>query len=98
MKYLTLEYIKAHSRIDCDCEDHLIERYATAAENAILRLLNRTLDDLMEANGGEVPEEVMQATVEFTENLIRHRGPVEQTTLSLVPYNFDLLLKSHMVL
>lgn len=98
MKYLTLEYIKSHSRIDYDCENEIIEKYAAAAENSILRLLNRTIDDLMEANGGEVPDEVVQATLELTENLIRHRAPVEQTALSIVPYNFDLMLKPHMAL
>ena len=98
MKYLTLDYIKAHSRIDYDCENEIIEKYASAAENSILRLLNRTIDDLMEANGGEVPDEVMVATMELTENLIRHRSPIEQTALSVVPYNFDLMLRPHMAL
>ena len=98
MKYLTLEYIKLHSRIDYDCENEIIEKYASAAENSILRLLNRTIDDLMEANGGEVPDEVMVATMELAENLIRHRAPTEQASLSIVPYNFDLMLKPHMAL
>jgi hypothetical protein len=98
LKYLTLEYIRSHSRIDYDCENEIIEKYAAAAENSILRLLNRTIDDLMEANGGEVPDEVMVATMELTDNLIRHRSPIEQTALSVVPYNFDLMLRPHMVL
>ena len=98
MKYLTLEYIKSHSRIDYDCENEIIDKYAAAAENSILRLLNRTIDDLMEANGGEVPDEVMVATMELTDNLIRHRSPIEQTALSVVPYNFDLMLSPHVAL
>ena len=98
MKYLTLDYIKAHSRIDYDCENEIIEKYASAAENSILLLLNRTIDDLKEANDGEVPEEVIVATMQLTDNLIRHRSPIEQTALSIVPYNFELMLRQHMVL
>ena len=98
MKYLTLDYIKAHSRIDYDCENEIIEKYASAAENSILLLLNRTIDDLKEANDGEVPEEVIVATMQLTDNLIRHRSPIEQTSLSIVPYNFELMLRQHMVL
>ena len=32
MKYLSLEYIKQHSRIDYDCEDDLLEMYGDSAE------------------------------------------------------------------
>ena len=31
MEYLTLEYIKQHSRIDFDCEDDLLELYGSSA-------------------------------------------------------------------
>ena len=31
MKWLTIEYIKQHSRIDYDCEDELLELYGEAA-------------------------------------------------------------------
>ena len=41
MKWLT-DWIKKHSRIDFDCEDELLELYGNAAENGILRLLNRS--------------------------------------------------------
>ncbi len=98
MEYLTVEYIKAHSRIDYDCEDDLIDLYGTAAEEAILNLLNRTLEDLKEANGGMVPATVIEATFTLADNLIRHRSPTEQTSLSVVPYGFDLMLKKYIVL
>ena len=96
MKYLTIEYIKAHSRIDYDCEDDLLNVYGMAAEEAVLNLLNCSLDDL--ANGGNVPQGVINATIELADNLIRHRSPTEQTNITVMPHNFDLLLKSHIVL
>lgn len=97
MKYLTLEYIKAHSRIDCDCENELIEEYGDAAETAILNLIGQTYEELI-ATYGEVPQPIVHATCELSDNLIRHRSPGEQVSISAVPYNFDLLLKQYMVL
>lgn len=97
MKYLTLEYIKAHSRVDYDCENELINKYASAAEVAILNLIGQSYDELLETYG-EVPEPVVQATFELTDNLIQHRAPGEQVNISIVPYNFDLMLKKYIIL
>lgn len=94
MKYLTLEYIKAHSRIDYDCENDLIEKYGSAAEKAILNLIGQTYDELIDTYG-EVPDDIMVATFELADNLIRHRSPGEQVSISIVPYNFDLMLKNY---
>lgn len=97
MKYLTLEYIKAHSRIDYDCENELISQYGAAAETAILNLIGQSYDDLVETYG-EVPEPIMQATFMLTDNLIQHRSPGEQVNISTVPYGFDLMLKNYIIL
>ena len=98
MEYLTLDYIKAHSRIDYDCEDDLIELYGSAAEQMVLNYLECSLDDLKEANGGMVPPVVINATYMIADNLYRHRSPTEQTSLYLVPYGIDLMLKPYKVL
>ena len=98
MEYLSIEYIKKHSRIDYDCEDDLIDVYGSAAERAILKLLGRSLDDLKEPNDGLVPQDVIVATFQLADNLIRHRSPVEQVNLSVVPYGYDLMLKPYIVL
>ena len=98
MEYLTLDYIKAHSRIDYDCEDDILEAKGSAAEVAILNLLNCSLDDLKEANGGIVPTPVIEATFELADSLIQHRAPTEHVSLSIVPYGFDLMLRPYIVL
>lgn len=97
MKYLTLEYIKAHSRIDYDCENELISKIGSAAETAILDLIGQSYEELIDTYG-EVPDTVMQATFELADNLIRHRAPVELVGLTIVPYNFDLMLKKYIIL
>lgn len=94
MKYLTLDYIKTHSRIDYDCENDLIEKYGSAAETAILNLIGQTYDELIDTYG-DVPDDIIVATFELADNLIRHRSPGEQVSISIVPYNFDLMLKNY---
>ena len=98
MEYLTVDYIKEHSRIDYDCEDDLIYAYGTAAEQAIIKLLGRTLDDLKADNDGMVPAPVIVATFQIADSLIQHRAPTEQVNLSVVPYGIDLMLKPYIVL
>ncbi len=48
MKWLTLERIKQNSRIDGNEEDSLLTSYGNAAEIGILRLINRTWEDVRE--------------------------------------------------
>jgi len=98
MEYLTIDYIKKHSRVCCDCEDDVIDLYGTSAEDSVLDLLGCTLDELKAAHGGEVPAKVIHATLLLTDNFYQHRSPTEQVTLSTVPYGFDMMLKPYMIL
>lgn len=97
MKYLNIDYIKAHSRICCDCEDGVLERLGTSAEQVMFELCGRTYEDFVEKYG-QVPAPIVHATLELVENFYQHRGPTEPTSLSQVPYNFDLLVKPYMKL
>lgn len=97
MKYLTLEFIKAHSRIDYDCEDDLLELYGESAETTVLNHINRSYDDLVEAFG-TVPKPIMQATLMLVDVSYQYRSPVNATSVSVVPYTFDILLKPYMQL
>lgn len=38
MKWLTIEMIKTHSRIDFECEDDLLMLYADSAEQTVLNI------------------------------------------------------------
>lgn len=97
MKYLTLDYIKSHARIDYDCENDLIEEYGDAAETAILNLIGQSYDELIDTYG-KVPKPIVVATYELANNLIQHRSPGEQVGISIVPYNFDLMLRKYIIL
>lgn len=95
MKWLTLEYIKAHSRIDFDCEDDLLQFYGSAAEDTILNVCGRTYDDIVEEYG-EIPPALRQAALMLVDHSYQQRGPVSAQSLYTVPYTFDLLVKPYM--
>lgn len=95
MKYLTLKYIKDHSRICHDAEDSFLESVGAAAETAVLNLCRRTVEDIYEEHG-EVPEDFKRATVILVDHLYTHRGLTENVSMSVVPYTFDLMLKPYM--
>lgn len=95
MKWLTIDYIKTHSRIDFDCEDALLELYANAAEEMILTYCRRTEEDFYEKYGG-IPAALYIAALELVETSYTHRSPVSMQNLSAVAYSFDFHIKPYM--
>lgn len=98
MKYLTLDYIRSHSRLNFNCDDAELELIGKAAEEIVLHYLNRTLDDLKESNGGEVPASVIEATLCIVDNNYQHRGVSTQATQNSVLWGVDSMLKPFMIL
>ncbi len=92
-----MEYIKAHSRIDYDCEDDLLELYADSAEETVLNMLGRTYENLIE-ECGEVPAPVKQAALMLVDLSYKERSPISPQQLYAVPYTVDVLIKPYMVL
>lgn len=97
MKWLTLELIKAHSRIDFNCEDTLLLQYGAAAENGILRLMNRTWEDVQEnLSEDDIHGSLTIAALLLTDHLYNRRGPVENVQPYQIPYNIDYFVKPYM--
>ena len=97
MKWLTLEYIKMHSRIDFNVSDAILEVYGNAAEDVVLNICNTSYDAML-AEYGDVPAPIMVASLQLVELSYTQRSPVTQANLSIVPYSFDLLVKPYMKL
>ena len=97
MKWLTIEWIKAHSRIEYDCEDALLELYGEAAEETVLNITGRSYDDFV-AEFGEVPKAVVQASLMLVDVSYSQRSPVGVQQMHAIPYTFDLLIKPYMKL
>jgi uncharacterized phage protein (predicted DNA packaging) len=103
MEYLTLEYIKKHSRIDFDCEDDLLELYGNSAENAMAQVLNRGKDATemvasLTEDFGKVPDPIKHATLELVDASYLHRSPADAQQMYYVLYGFDFKVKPYMKL
>lgn len=97
MKWLTIDYIKFHSRIDFDCENELLELYGEDAEETVLNLCNRTMEDIIEQYG-QVPKPLFVAALMLVETSYTQRAPISIQNLYTVPYAFDMKVKPYMKL
>lgn len=95
MKWLTIDYIKQHSRLDFSDEDSVLDLYGSAAEETVLNYLNRTYQELLEQYG-EVPAPIRQATLLLVDHSYTQRSPASAQNLSISPDSFDLLIKPYM--
>ena len=98
MKFLTFDMIKAQLRLDDEqaCMEHdLLEEYGEAAEDAVLNICNRTLEDIIEQYG-KVPAPIRHVARMLVDNAYKERSPISPQNMSVVPYAFDLMLKPYM--
>lgn len=97
MMYLTLAYIKAHSRIEYDGEDELLTLYGNAAEETVMNICGTTYQKMLQEYT-TIPSAVMQATLMLVDLSYQQRSPVSPSSMYAVPYTFDLLIKPYMKL
>lgn len=98
MKYLTFEQIKQHLRLDDDqakMEYDLLHDCGTAAEDVVLNICNRTLEDIIEQYG-QVPAPIRRASLILVDNQYKERSSMSPQNMSVVPYTLDLMLKPYM--
>lgn len=98
MKFLTFDMIKAQLRLDDEqakLEHDLLIEYGEAAEDAVLNICNRTLEDLIEQYG-KVPAPIRHVARMLVDNAYKERSPISPQNMSVVPYAFDLMLKPYM--
>ena len=87
MKWLTLEWIKSHSRIDFDCEDELLEMYGESAEESVLNDIGRSYENVMETYG-QVPTPLFHAALMLVDESYQQRSPVSSVDLKEVAYGY----------
>lgn len=97
MKWLTLDYIKKHSRIDFDCEDDLLELYGEDAEETVLNHIRRNYNEVV-AIWGAVPKPLYVAALMLVEVDYNNRAPQAIQNLYTVQYSFDMKIKPYMKL
>jgi hypothetical protein len=101
MKWLTLDWIKQHSRLDFNCEDEsereLMILYGEDAEQTVLNICNRTLEDIIEQYG-KVPAPLYVAALQLVEVNYINRSPNSMQNMYQVKYSFDMKIKPYMKL
>ena len=99
MKWLTLDAIKKHCRIDFDCEDSLLEMYGASAEDTVLNIIGRSYTEVVELFGTDdrpVPAPLVHASILLVEHFYVQRVPATQQQLYVVPYGIDWMVKPYM--
>lgn len=98
MKFLNFNMIKAQVRLDdiqAQAEHDILCMYGESAEDTVLNMLGRTMEDMVEEYG-KVPVPVCHAALMLTDVSYQHRSPISPTNMSIVPYTFDIMLKPYM--
>lgn len=99
--WLTMNYVKTHSRIDFDCDDAILQLYIRSAERALLNYIDRSYDEIIEKWGGEgceFPEDLVHATLMLVDHSYTQRSPADTRQMYSVPYTFDFLVKPYIKL
>lgn len=94
LRIITLNEIKANSRIDGSDEDALITSMGEAAEQGVLNVLDRSYDDII-VEYGSIPAPIKQACLALADHYYHHRGIVNPTALYNIPYTIDFALKPY---
>ena len=83
LRFVTLEEIKNNARIELSAED------------TVLNLMERTVEDILEEFNDEIPEPICHATLMLATHYCLHRTPFETIPLHAVPYTIDVMLKPY---
>ncbi|MBU9866812.1 head-tail connector protein [Rahnella aceris] len=104
MQFLTLEQVRAQARLEPDytAEDSSLTLYASAAENAAIKYLNRNLykesvppEDL---SGMLITADICLAMLMTTSHWYENRSPVTEFEQSSVPLTYQFLLSPYRII
>lgn len=93
LEILTLEEIKAQTRVDIDDEDDLLTTYGEAAERQIIGMTRRSVEELIEIGAGAFPPQLRVAMLMFAAHLYRQREAVAPGAAVPVPYGIEFMTR-----
>ena len=98
MQYITADEIARNARIEdwaLNEEMPVLHAVGDAAEQMVFNLLDRTPEDLLEAEGGMLPAPVHHAMIMLATHLYENRTPLIPGSIAAVPYTIDAMLKPY---
>ena len=101
MRFLSLTEIKQQLRIEPDFteEDAILTRYGNSAEQTVLRLCNRSLENIVAYFGTEdepIPSDLIHAALLLVDLSYKERSPVSAQSMPAIGYTFDMKIKPYM--
>ena len=97
LKWLNIDAIHQHCRIDFNCEDAELEQYGIAAEQAILDLTRRTFENFIDTYG-RIPDPIFNASLLLVQSLYKNRDAEEQRDSKEIAFGFSFMVKNYMYL
>ena len=97
LKWLNLDAIHQHCRIDMNGEDAELEQMAMTAEQAILDLTRRTFENFIDTYG-RIPDPIFNASLLLVQSLYKNRDAEEQRDSKEIAFGFSFMVKNYMVL
>jgi len=97
LKWLNLDAIHKHCRIDFNCEDAEIEQMGRTAEQAILDLTRRTYENVIDTYG-RIPDPIFNASLLLVQSLYKNRDAEEQRDSKEIAFGFSFMVKNYMYL
>jgi hypothetical protein len=97
LRWLSVQAIHDHCRIDFNCEDAELEQFGMAAEQAILDLTRRTFKNFIDTYG-RIPDPIFNASLLLVQSLYKNRDAEEQRDSNEIAFGFSFMVKNYMVL
>lgn len=97
LKWLTLDAIHQHCRIDFNCEDAELLQMAMAAEQSILDLTRRTFANIIDTYG-RFPDPLFNASLLMVQSLYKNRDAEEQRDSKQIAFGLEYMVKNYMCL
>jgi hypothetical protein len=97
LKWLTLDAIHQHCRIDFNCEDAELLQMGMAAEQSILDLTRRTFANIIDTYG-RIPDPLFNASLLMVQSLYRNRDAEEQRDSKQIAFGLEYMVKNYMCL
>lgn len=96
MAAVSLELFKKHVRADDFADDdEYLEHLLQTAESAVVTATNRTLEDLVQMGGGELPSPIKHAVMLLGAHWYNQRESVSGTQMHAVPDTLQSLVKPY---
>ena len=96
MSLTALSLLKAHVRADDFADDDAyLQHLLDAAEQHVTEATNRTLADLVEIGGGELPYSLTHAVLLLAGHWYNQREGVAGVAMSEPPYTLQALIKPY---